>query len=64
MRKVVDVLPEGHQVSLGDAANALGSWRPTCSCCAPTEDLADGVMSEVRAGAHRPPAAIELHGTW
>lgn len=51
MRKVVDALPEGHQVSLGDAAKRFLVEPETdlLSRRAPTEDLADGVMSEVRA---------------
>lgn len=50
MRKVVDALPEGHRASLNDAAKRLLvepetdllSRRPA------SEDLANGVMSEVR----------------
>lgn len=51
MRKVVDALPEGHRVSLGDAAKRFLVEPETdlLSRRAPTEDLADGVMSEVRA---------------
>lgn len=51
MRKVVDALPEGHQVRLGDAAKRFLVEPETdlLSRRAPTEDLADGVMSEVRA---------------
>lgn len=49
MRKVVDALPEGHQMSLGDAAKRFLVEPETdlLSRRAPTEDLA-GVMSEVR----------------
>lgn len=51
MRKVVDALPEGHQASLGDAAKRflVEPEADLLSRNAPTEDLADGVMSEVRA---------------
>ncbi|WP_434967823.1 helix-turn-helix transcriptional regulator, partial [Janibacter indicus] len=50
MRKVVDALPEGQQMSLGDAAKRFLVEPETdlLSRRASTEDLADGVMSEVR----------------
>ncbi|WP_261625004.1 helix-turn-helix transcriptional regulator [Nesterenkonia marinintestina] len=51
MRKVVDALPEGHRVSLGDAAERFLVEPETdlLSRRDPTEDIADGVMSEVRS---------------
>lgn len=50
MRKVVDALPEGHQMSLRDAAKRFLVEPETdlLSRPAPNEDLADGVMREVR----------------
>ncbi|MGM1018776.1 MAG: helix-turn-helix transcriptional regulator [Actinomycetota bacterium] len=50
MRKVVDALPEGHRASLDDAARRFLVEPETdlLSRRAATEDLADGVMSEVR----------------
>lgn len=50
MRKVVDALPEGHRVSLDDAAGRLlvEPDMDLLSRRAFTEDFADGVMSEVR----------------
>lgn len=50
MRKVVDALPEGHQASLDDAAQRFLVEPETdlLSRRAITEDLADGVMAEVR----------------
>ncbi|MCA5893765.1 WYL domain-containing protein [Isoptericola sp. NEAU-Y5] len=51
MRKVVDALPEGHQASLEDAARRFLVEPETdlLSRRAITENLADEVMSEVRA---------------
>lgn len=51
MRKVVDALPEGHRASLDDAAKRFLVEPETdlLSRRAVTEDLADGVMSEVRS---------------
>lgn len=51
MRKIVDALPEGHRTSLGDAAKRFLVEPETdlLSRRAATEDLADGVMSEVRS---------------
>lgn len=51
MRKVVDALPEGHRASLDDAAKRFLVEPETdlLSRRAVTENLADGVMSEVRA---------------
>lgn len=51
MRKVVDALPEGHRASLGDAAKRFLVEPETdlLSRRAVNENLADGVMSEVRA---------------
>ena len=50
LRKVLDALPEGHQRRLGDATKRLLVEPETdlLSRRAPTEDLADGVMREVR----------------
>ncbi|MGL5827161.1 MAG: helix-turn-helix transcriptional regulator [Nocardioides sp.] len=60
MRKVVDALPEGHRANVSDATarflvepeTDLLSRRPV------TEDLADGVMSEVRQ------AVLDGHQLW
>lgn len=51
MRKVVDALPEGHRMSLDDAAKRflVEPEIDLLSRRAATEDLADGVMSEVRS---------------
>ncbi len=51
MRKVVDALPEGHRASLDDAAKRFLVEPETdlLSRRVTTEDLADGVMSEVRS---------------
>lgn len=51
MRKVVDALPEGHRASLDDAAQRLLLEPETdlLSRRAVTEELADGVMNEVRS---------------
>lgn len=51
MRKVVDALPEGHRLTLDDAAKRFLVEPETdlLSRRVATEDLADGVMSEVRA---------------
>lgn len=51
MRKVIDALPEGHRASLNDAAERLlvEPEADLLSRRAVTEDLAAGVMSEVRA---------------
>lgn len=50
MRKVVDALPDGHRASLDDAAQRLLVEPPTdlLSRRPATEDVATGVMSEVR----------------
>jgi predicted DNA-binding transcriptional regulator YafY len=50
MRKVVDALPEGHQASLDDAAKRFLVEPETdlLSRRLPTEDVASGVMGEVR----------------
>ncbi len=50
MRKVVDALPEGYRTSLDDAAKRflVEPEIDLLSRRAATEDLADGVMSEVR----------------
>lgn len=51
MRKVADALPEGHRASLDDAAKRFLVEPETdlLSRRASTEDLAEGVMSEVRS---------------
>ena len=51
MRKVVDALPEEHRISLDDAAKRLlvEPEADLLSRRVTTEDLADGVMSEVRS---------------
>lgn len=51
MRKIVDALPEGHRMSLDDAAKRflVEPEADLLSRRAVTEDLADGVMSEVRS---------------
>ena len=50
MRKVVDALPEGHRVNVGDAARRFLVEPETdlLSRGRIAEDMADGVMSEVR----------------
>lgn len=51
MRKIVDALPEGHRTSLDDATKRflVEPEDDLLSRRAVTEDLADGVMSEVRS---------------
>ena len=55
MRKVVDALPDGHRESLGDAAQRFLVEPETdlLSRRAITEDLADGVVHEVRRAVLR-----------
>ena len=55
MRKVVDALPEGHRLTLDDAAKRFLVEPETdlLSRRVATEDLADGVMSEVRDRTYR-----------